>query len=169
MVDATQSGVKRVRFRAQESRSPFFPRPEAGEGRARRWKMTAGKELRAYFAGRLRSFSVPCDLNRLTPFTRNVLAITAKIPYGEVKSYRWVAERLGKPRSMRAVGNALARNTIPVIIPCHRVVRSNGSLGGYALGLKWKERLLELERKNHHRRSRATVKKLPLTKGPAVY
>ena len=148
-ITATESGVKRVRFQAKGGRAPLHQRQGAEGARARRWKMAAGKELRAYLAGRLRSFSVPCDLGGLTPFTRDVLKITAQIPYGEVKSYRWVAERLGRPKATRAVGNALARNTVPVIIPCHRVIRRDGSLGGYALGVRWKQRLLEMETKNH--------------------
>jgi methylated-DNA-[protein]-cysteine S-methyltransferase len=113
---------------------------------ARRRETAACKELHAYFNGQLRSFSSPCDLSGLSPFTRAVLRMATKIPYGEVRSYQWVAQRLRKPKAARAVGNALARNPIPVIIPCHRVVRSDGSLGGYALGLEWKRRLLELER-----------------------
>jgi O-6-methylguanine DNA methyltransferase len=89
---------------------------------------------------------VPCDLSELAGFTRAVLRITARIPYGQVRSYRWIAERLGRPKASRAVGNALARNPVPIIIPCHRVTRSDGALGGYALGLGWKIRLLKLER-----------------------
>lgn len=112
---------------------------------ARRWQRGAEQELRRYFSGRLRSFSTPCDLGEMPSFSRKVLEITAKIPYGQVRSYRWIAERMGKPGAMRAVGNALARNPIPIIIPCHRVVRSDGTLGGYALGLGWKRRLLDLE------------------------
>ncbi|MFQ5903668.1 MAG: methylated-DNA--[protein]-cysteine S-methyltransferase [Candidatus Binatia bacterium] len=143
-IDTTETGIKEVGL---EGKSRVVRYQRKGEDPlARRWKAAAGKELRAYFAGRLRFFSTPCDLGGLPPFTRSVLRITAKIPYGEVRSYRWVAERLGKPRATRAVGNALARNPIPIIIPCHRVVRSDGTLGGYALGLNWKRRLLELEK-----------------------
>ena len=65
-----------------------------------------------------------------------------------MKSYRWIAQKLGKPDASRAVGNALARNPIPVIIPCHRVVRSDGAIGGFALGPGWKKRLLALEKKS---------------------
>ncbi|MCZ6626311.1 MAG: MGMT family protein [Deltaproteobacteria bacterium] len=101
----------------------------------------------------MRSFSTPCDLGGLPPFTRAVLRITAQIPYGEVRSYRWVAQRLGKPNATRAVGNALARNPIPIIIPCHRVVRSDGTLGGFALGRDWKKGLLDLEKRNRNERS----------------
>ncbi|MCH7568969.1 MAG: methylated-DNA--[protein]-cysteine S-methyltransferase [Deltaproteobacteria bacterium] len=123
--------------------------------------MTAKGELDAYFTGQLCRFSTPCDLRGLPPFTQAVLNIASKIPYGEVRSYRWVAEQLGSPKAARAVGNALARNPIPIIIPCHRVVRTDGSLGGYALGLDWKRRLLELERSHCRVRGAATGWKNP--------
>lgn len=116
------------------------------EALAKRWEGAAEAELRRYFSGKLRSFSTPCDLGEMPSFSRRVLEIAAKIPYGEVRSYRWIAERMGRPKATRAVGNALAKNPIPILIPCHRVIRSDGSLGGYALGLGWKRRLLSLER-----------------------
>jgi len=68
----------------------------------------------------------------LTPFQWQVLAATATIPLGETRSYKWVAEKIGRPKAMRAVGQALRRNPFPLIIPCHRVIRQDGSLGGYA-------------------------------------
>jgi O-6-methylguanine DNA methyltransferase len=83
---------------------------------------------------------VPCDLPRsfdlrgLTPFERAVLLKTAEIPTGEVRTYTWVASEIGHPKAVRAVGSALARNPIPVFIPCHRVVRSDGVIGNYGLG-----------------------------------
>lgn len=147
-IDATKRGIRGVGLGAKRSGLPFRHRDE--DAPARRWKMAADRELRAYFSGRLHSFSIPCDLHGLPPFMRAVLRITAQIPYGAVRSYQWVAERLGKPKATRAVGNALARNPIPIVIPCHRVVRSDGTLGGYALGLSWKRRLLALE-KSHRR------------------
>ena len=113
---------------------------------ARHWKAATENELRAYLDGKLRIFTTPYDLRGLSPFTRAVLRAAAKIPYGEVRSYRWIAERLGMPEAARAVGNALGRNPIPIIIPCHRVVRADGSVGGYALGPAWKKRLLKLEK-----------------------
>lgn len=136
-------GIRGLRFgRCRRDRAIL-----SGEKRlARKWARLAMKELRAYFRGKLRAFSTPCDLTGLAFFTRAVLKITSEIPLGEVRTYRWVAEKLGKPEATRAVGNALARNPIPFIIPCHRVVRSDGTLGGYALGLRWKERLLALEK-----------------------
>ncbi len=115
--------------------------------RAARRRAAAARELRAYFDGRLRSFSARYDIGALPPFSRAVLNLTAKIPYGETRSYQWLARRLGRPRAARAVGNALARNPLPIIIPCHRVVRVDGSFAAFVLGSGWKKRLLCLERK----------------------
>ena len=106
----------------------------------------AERELRDYLGGRLRSFSVDYDITSLSRFTQTVLRETAKIPYGQTRSYRWLAARLGKPKAARAVGNALARNPVPIIIPCHRVLRSDGSIGPFVFGTEWKKRLLELEK-----------------------
>ena len=153
-IATTESGIKEVGLGTKRSNGSAQSRREKSGTLARRWQVAANRELGAYFAGKLRSFSAPCDLRGLPAFTRTVLRITTKIPYGEVRSYRWVAERLGKPKTMRAVGNALARNPIPIIIPCHRVVRSDGSLGGYALGLGWKRRLLDLEKSHFGLRQR---------------
>lgn len=127
----------------------LVPRPavDGGDARAARWRALAVTELRAYFAGRLRSFSTRCDISSLPPFSRAVLKLTAKIPYGETRSYQWLARRLRRPRAARAVGNALARNPLPILIPCHRVVRADGTFAAFVLGSAWKKRLLRLERK----------------------
>ncbi|HZD42160.1 MAG TPA: methylated-DNA--[protein]-cysteine S-methyltransferase, partial [Terriglobales bacterium] len=111
-----------------------------------RWRTLARSELSAYFSGRLTEFSSPYDIHQLPRFTRSVLALVARIPYGEVRTYEWVARQLKKPRAARAVGNALGRNPVPILIPCHRVVRSDGTLGGFALGSGWKKKLLALEK-----------------------
>lgn len=147
-IRATEDGVGQVRLGGRGR--GIGGRTKGESSLVRRWRMTAKGELDAYFTGQLCRFSTPCDLRGLPPFTQAVLKIASKIPYGEVRSYRWVAEQLGSPKAARAVGNALARNPIPIIIPCHRVIRADGSLGGYALGLDWKRRLLELEQ-NHSR------------------
>jgi len=84
--------------------------------------------------------------NKLTPFEWKVLAATSKIPLGETRSYQWVAKAIGRPKAMRAIGQALKKNPYPLIIPCHRVIKENGSLGGYAGGKKRKEELLRLEK-----------------------
>lgn len=85
------------------------------------------------------------DLSGGTPFQRKVWGALRQIPYGQTRSYAWVAQRIGKPKAARAVGAACGANPIPVIIPCHRVVASDGSLGGYTAGLAWKKKLLRLE------------------------
>ena len=103
------------------------------------------RELDEYFEGRRRSFDVSLDRTLLGPFARKVLGRTARIPYGEVSTYAAVAAAAGSPRASRAAGNALAGNPIPIVIPCHRVLRSGGGLGGYAGGLDRKTRLLTLE------------------------
>ena len=83
--------------------------------------------------------------NDLSDFEKSVYKAILKIPAGEVRSYKWVAEAIGKPKAYRAVGNALHKNPHPVIVPCHRVIKSDGSIGGFALGLKMKRRLLKRE------------------------
>ena len=83
---------------------------------------------------------------KLTPFTSRVYKAVLGIPLGQVRSYKWVAKKAGSPRAWRAVGNTLKKNPYPLIIPCHRVVKSNKGLGGYALGIKYKESLLALEK-----------------------
>ncbi len=103
------------------------------------------RELRDYSAGRCRQFHLPVDLSSARPFQRAVLTAISRIPFGETRSYGWVARAIGKPGAARAVGQALHTNPIPIIIPCHRVIASNGSLGGYGGGLEMKRRLLQLE------------------------
>jgi len=85
------------------------------------------------------------DLSFLTPFQQRILAATCRIPFGQTRSYAWVAAQAGSPRGFRAAGQALNRNTIPLFIPCHRVIASGDRLGGYGGGISWKIRLLEAE------------------------
>ncbi|MCW3033540.1 MAG: methylated-DNA--[protein]-cysteine S-methyltransferase [Solirubrobacterales bacterium] len=103
------------------------------------------RQLEEYFTGRRRRFEVPLDWSLIGPFGWRVLSATAAIPYGGVLSYSEVAGVAGSPRGSRATGNALGANPIPIVIPCHRVLRSGGALGGYAGGLERKRWLLELE------------------------
>ncbi|HKH79714.1 MAG TPA: methylated-DNA--[protein]-cysteine S-methyltransferase [Solirubrobacteraceae bacterium] len=103
------------------------------------------RELDEYFAGRRRTFELKLDWTLTGPFARRVLAVTAEIPYGGVLSYAEVAADAGSPRGSRAAGNALGSNPIPIVVPCHRVLRSGGALGGYGGGLERKRWLLELE------------------------
>lgn len=83
--------------------------------------------------------------DRITPFEKKVYLAVSKIPRGRMRTYRWVACKIGRPRAYRAVGNALNKNPYPVAIPCHRVVRSDGTLGGFSKGLAVKRRLLAAE------------------------
>jgi methylated-DNA-[protein]-cysteine S-methyltransferase len=103
------------------------------------------RELDEYFAGRRRGFALPLDWTLVGPFGRRVLGATSEIPYGGVLSYAEVAAEAGSPRGSRAAGNALGANPIPIVVPCHRVLRSGGALGGYGGGLDRKRFLLELE------------------------
>jgi methylated-DNA-[protein]-cysteine S-methyltransferase len=103
------------------------------------------RELDEYFEGRRRSFEVAVDVAALPSFQKHVLAELALVPYGELTTYGGLAGRIGKPHAARAVGGALNRNPVPIILPCHRVVGASGSLTGYAGGLERKETLLRLE------------------------
>ena len=103
------------------------------------------KRLRMYFSGHKITFPDKLDLSGATPFQREVWQATRLIPYGETRSYAWVANHIRRPRAVRAVGQALGRNPLPVIIPCHRVLTSNGRLGGYSGGVEMKKYLLYLE------------------------
>lgn len=106
----------------------------------------AQKQLQEYLNGKRKAFDLSLNHDSLgTPFQRKVLEATANIPYCQVVSYGDLAHRIGAPKSSRAVGNALGKNPIPIVIPCHRVVASDGSLGGYTGGLEYKKRLLRLE------------------------
>ena len=107
----------------------------------------AAEQLSAYFQGKNVRFTVPLDLSNCTAFQKKVYHAIRRIPYGETRSYRWVAEKIGRPDACRAVGNALGANPIPVIIPCHRVINADGGLGGFSGGLKWKKLLLALEKR----------------------
>ncbi len=101
--------------------------------------------LRRYAGGERVSFLDALDFAGATPFRRAVWQATQEIPRGQTRSYGWLAERVGRPGAARAVGHAMATNPWPIIVPCHRVVTSNGGLGGYGGGLDMKERLLRLE------------------------
>jgi O-6-methylguanine DNA methyltransferase len=115
-------------------------------GAARRHIEQARQELAEFFGGRRVYFEVPIDPGPLPRFQTRVLRETARIPFGGARSYSWLARRIGHPGAARAVGTALGRNPVPFIVPCHRVLRDDGTLGGYGLGLPLKKRLLLLER-----------------------
>lgn len=103
------------------------------------------RELDEYFDHRRDRFDLPLDRRLIHGIARDVLAATARIPFGRTSTYGEIARRIGHPRAARAVGNALGSNPIPIVIPCHRVLRAGGQLGGYGGGIDRKELLLELE------------------------
>ncbi len=123
-----------------------FPGRHGSDGREHRDAVLdrAAKELEEYFDGRRRQFSVALNASG-TVFQKKVWQALSAIPYGELRSYRDIAEHLGNRLSVRAVGAANGRNPIPIIVPCHRVVGSNGRLTGFAGGLPMKRALLTLE------------------------
>jgi methylated-DNA-[protein]-cysteine S-methyltransferase len=105
----------------------------------------ARRQLDEYFAGRRREFELEVDLRPAREFGRAVLEELARVPYGELTTYGALAARAGRPRAARAVGTVMNRNPVPIVLPCHRVIGSTGSLVGYGGGLERKRTLLELE------------------------
>jgi len=136
-IQATTEGISLIR--AERLEKPAT----AG---ARRLVERAREELYEYFQGKRAFFSVPVDLSETPDFQRRVLEAARRIPFGEVRPYAWVAQRIGHPRAVRAVGTALGRNPVPFIVPCHRVLQSGGGIGGYLFGSETKSGLLALER-----------------------
>lgn len=106
---------------------------------------SAAREIEEYFSGKRRRFDLPLDLRLSAGFRRTVLSHLGDIPFGGTESYTEVARAVGNPKAVRAVGTACATNPLPVVVPCHRVLRSDGSLGGYIGGLEAKATLLALE------------------------
>jgi O-6-methylguanine DNA methyltransferase len=135
-VQTTSRGVSLIRMGPAEG-----PATAAG----RRLAEQARLEIAEYLRGKRAFFSVPVDLANEPEFQRRVLEVARQIPFGEARPYAWIAQRIGHPQAVRAVGTALGRNPVPLIVPCHRVRRSDGGLGGYLFGIDVKRRLLELE------------------------
>lgn len=104
------------------------------------------EELRAFFRGERRDLrEIPVDLSDSTDFERRVYEATRQIPFGKVATYGQIAKAIGKPNAQRAVGQALGKNPVALVIPCHRVIASDGGLGGFTGGLHWKRKLLRYE------------------------
>jgi methylated-DNA-[protein]-cysteine S-methyltransferase len=104
------------------------------------------RQLKTYLSGQPVRFNYRLDLSFGTPFQQKVWRAMQTIPRGQTRSYAWLAKKIGQPKAVRAVGTACAANRLPIVIPCHRVIASNGSLGGFGGGLALKRRLLALER-----------------------
>ena len=126
-----ETGVCAVRFGPKEGAAPGSDE--------------VAQELKAYFAGELTSFSVPLHVRKGTEFERAVWDQMKLIPYGETRSYGYVAGAVGEPGGAQAVGLACNRNPLPIIVPCHRIIGADGKLVGFGGGLKLKRMLLELE------------------------
>jgi len=107
-------------------------------------KGVAGR-IRDYLGGKPVKFREKMDLIGATPYELRVWDVTLGIPYGETRSYAWVAKQMGNPQEVRAVGQALSRNRLPIVIPCHRVIRKEGDLGGFSAGAEMKRMLLKIE------------------------
>ena len=103
------------------------------------------EELRAYFAGESREFKQKVAFITGTEFEQRVWEAIRSIPYGETRSYKWLAEEVGSPKGMRAVGQALSKNPLPIVVPCHRIIEASGRIGGYSSGQDIKRRLLMME------------------------
>ena len=141
IVAADQNNISHLFF------TEYFPFDEPQDLQIQYPVLTRARELLdRYFAGEPLDVSeIPIRIDRGTSFQHKVWSSIQQIPYGELRSYKWIAEQIGKPKAVRAVGNAVGANPVSILIPCHRVIRSNGALGGYGGGLERKRRLLALE------------------------
>lgn len=148
LVAATERGIVRVAFASEDHEAvleTLAARLGPGILKVPARLDTAAREFEEYFAGRRSTFDLPLDLSLTKGFRREVLVHLGTIGFGQTETYSQVAAATGSPRAVRAVGSACATNPLPVIIPCHRVLRSDGSLGGYLGGLQAKRALLDLE------------------------
>lgn len=138
----TASGVARVRI--------GYAIPSSAAGAPPTWLGEVLEQLAAYFLGRRTVFDLPLDWQDLSDFRRVALRAVQEIPYGQTRTYRQIAERIGRPQAVRAVGGANAANPLPIIVPCHRVIGSDGELHGFAApdGIATKAALLRLEGMN---------------------
>ncbi|OLT50335.1 cysteine methyltransferase [Corynebacterium sp. CNJ-954] len=148
LLAATQKGLVRVGFDVEDFGRVLSSLADKVSPRVLEFPRrldTVASELDEYFAGRRRSFDVDLDYAMSAGFRRTVQRYLPHIGYGHTQSYKQVAENVGNPKAVRAVGTACATNPLPIVVPCHRVLRSDGGLGGYLGGLEAKTTLLELE------------------------
>lgn len=144
---ATEKGICFLSFRS-DAESEYVDQWSSADFSVTRSKQAmtdAMRQLQEYFKGSRTQFDLPLDLSFASEFTRKVLSETRKVGYGKVNTYLDIARRMKKPTAARAVGNALGRNPIPIIIPCHRIIASGGALGGFTGGLTVKRKLLAVE------------------------
>lgn len=148
LVAVTPRGLVRVSFATEVAEQVLEELAERVSPRVLRLPRRTDevrRELDEYFAGSRRRFEIPVDWSLVRGFAQGVLRATAMVPFGQVTTYRQMAEAAGSPRASRAAGNALGSNPIPIVVPCHRVLHTGGGLGGYAGGLERKKLLLTLE------------------------
>ena len=146
-IASTERGVCMVDF--HKSEEVFLRRlKERFPGKIikdKRRNRKALNQIKKYLKGELQRFDCKLDF-RGTPFQKKVWSALARIPYGQTRSYKEIAQTIGHPKAFRAVGNANGQNPIPLIVPCHRVIETNGGLGGFGHGIRIKRRLLEFEK-----------------------
>ncbi len=143
-VEASSRGIVQV---VLPQRSPHQVRKQLGsvESSASLLAEEAAGQIQEYLYGRRQRLTVPVDLELFSGFARHILEACAQIAYGETVSYSELARRAGKEGAARATGQALGANPVPILVPCHRIIGADGSLGGFSGGLEMKRRLLELE------------------------
>lgn len=141
---ATDQGLSRLLFDEQAD-ADLRPDGDSAQADDHPVLAAATTQLEEYFAGQRQEFDVPLDLEG-TEFQRAAWTALASVPFGETRSYRQQAEAIGRPKAVRAIGAANGRNPVPIVLPCHRIVGSDGSLTGYGGGLPIKEYLLNHER-----------------------
>lgn len=148
LLASTQNGLARVAFESEDhDRILELLSEKLGSRILRDAKRldAAARQLDEYFSGQRQGFELALDLTLSTDFRRQVQLQLGQIAYGQTCSYAQMAQQIGKPKAVRAVGSACATNPIPIVLPCHRVLRTDGSLGGYLGGLEAKSELLKLE------------------------
>ena len=150
LVIHTKLGAFRVQFSSRGLARLEFCRVAASAPRSKQYRVVSlpynlKRQLQRYAAGKPVRWKLPIDLSSGTSFQQKVWRVLATIPHGETRSYGWVAKKVGKPGASRAVGAACGANPVPVIVPCHRVIAGDGSIGGFGGGLPMKRRLLQSE------------------------
>ncbi len=148
LLASTEKGMKRIMLSGSNQLNQL--RQEFGKNQLRENKNfneNAAEQLRQYFQGKRKQFSLPLDLEG-TDFQKQVLWAVQEVLYGTTQSYKEIAQKIGNPRAVRAVGNANRTNPLPIIIPCHRIIGSDGSMTGYGGGIDLKRKLLEFEKAN---------------------
>ncbi len=144
-IAASEKGLTSIDLSTSNRRTSSRPQQVGKGGEAVAVLMEAREQLSPYLEGTRQDFSLPVDGSAGTPFQRKVWKAIARIPYGRVRSYKWVASRVGGKQYARAVGMALGANPVPIVVPCHRIISQDGSLGGFSCGMPIKRRLLKLE------------------------